>query len=147
MKVLIQEKLSPHKVKTPEGYLICQDAVLARTGTQEYMRKEIFEGEDSSDIIEVDRKPEQVFAAETLASFENKPLTCEHPDGQVTPENFRELAVGWVRDIHRGKYNGQDVMLGNLVITDPQCIEDVENGERTDLSCGYDCDVTNDEHP
>lgn len=35
MKVLIKEKLSPHKSKTPEGYLICRDAILGRTGTQE----------------------------------------------------------------------------------------------------------------
>ena len=28
MKFLSSEKLSPHKYKTPEGYLICTDAIL-----------------------------------------------------------------------------------------------------------------------
>ena len=38
MKFLMREKLSPHKFKTPEGYLICQDAILARTGKQSYRK-------------------------------------------------------------------------------------------------------------
>lgn len=147
MKVLVKEKLSPHKFKTPEGYLICQDAVLARTGKQEYLKSEIFPDSGDDSIIEIDRSAKEVFAEQTLASFENKPLTCEHPYENVTPDNYKDLAVGYVRDIKRGKYNNQDVILGTLVVTDPQCIEDIENGYRTDLSCGYDCDITDGDHP
>ena len=43
MKVLIKVQLSPHKYKTPEGYLICEDSVLARTGKQQYMKCELYE--------------------------------------------------------------------------------------------------------
>lgn len=147
MKVLIKEKLSPHKYKTPEGYLICQDSILARTGPQEYLRSELFPGDDSDEIISVDRKPEQVFSEQTLASFENKPITVEHPMENVTPENYRELSVGFARDIKRGKADGQDVILGNLIITDAETIENIEQGIRTELSCGYDCDITDGPHP
>ena len=104
MRVLIKEKLSPHKSKTPEGYLICRDAVLARTGDQDYYASEIYPdwtGEDK--LIKVYRRPEQVFSQETLASFENKPITEEHPDEDVNPENHHEYAVGFARDIRRGK--------------------------------------------
>ena len=146
MKVLINEKLSEHKYKTPEGYLICVDAVLARTGKQSYRRSEIFDTDDETEI-EVDRTPEEVFSEATLASFENKPITVEHPDEDVNSENFKDYSVGFVRDVHRGKMDGQDVILGTLVIQDAQTIEEIENGEHTDLSCGYDCDINDDNHP
>ena len=148
MKILIKEKLSEHKSKTPEGYLICQDAILARTGPQDYLKSEIyedFEGDDT--VVSVQRKPEQVFSAETLSSFEDKPITVEHPDENVNPDNYSELAVGHTRNIRKGKFNGQDVMIGDLVITDAQTIEDIEKGIRTELSCGYDCDITEGDHP
>lgn len=148
MKVLIKEKLSPNKYIDNSGYLICKDAVLARTGKQEYLKREIFPNSpDGDSIVEVDRKEEQVFADSTIASFENKPLTCEHPYENVTPENYREHSVGYVRDVHRGTYNGQDVLKGTLVVTDQSIIEDIQNGIRTELSCGYDCDITEEENP
>lgn len=148
MKFLSSEKLSQHKYKTPEGYLICTDAILARTGKQTYRKCEVFaDAADDESEIEIDRKAEEVFAPETLASFENKPITVEHPDENVTPDNYNSLSVGFVRDVHRGTVNGQDVMLGTLVITDARTIEEIENGEHTDLSCGYDCDIIDETNP
>ena len=147
MKFLSSERLSQHKYKTPEGYLVCVDAILARTGKQEYRKSEVFADSDDDSIIEVDRTPEEVFSPATLASFENKPITVEHPDGDVNAENHNELAVGFVRDVHKGKLGNQDVMLGTLVITDAKTIEEIENGEHTDLSCGYDCNVEDEAHP
>lgn len=150
MRVLINEKLSEHKYKTPEGYLICTDAILARTGKQTYRRGEVF-GQDCNDSeaeIEVDRKPEEVFSDATLASFENKPLTVEHPDEDVNVNNHKDYAVGFVRDVKRGKtQDGEDVILGTLVVTDAKTIEEIENGEHTDLSCGYDCDIEDEVNP
>lgn len=145
MKFLVSEKLSPHKYKTAEGYLVCVDAVLARTGKQSYMRDEIF-GDGDETIVEVDRTPEEVFSEATLASFENKPITVEHPSEDVNSENFKEYSVGFVRDVHRGVVDGQEVILGTLVIQDAQTIEEIENGEHTDLSCGYDCDIQDEDN-
>ena len=98
-------------------------------------------------MIEVDRKAEEVFSPETMASFENKPICVEHPDVDVTVDNISEFAVGFVRDIHKGEYEGEPVMLGTLVITDAKTIEEIENGEHTDLSCGYDCDIEDCDSP
>ena len=148
MKILVNERIGQHRYKTPEGYLVCTDAILARTGKQEYKRGEIFgDSEDSEEMIEVDRKPEEVFSEKTLASFENKPITVEHPDVDVNPANYKDYSVGFVRDVHKGKTNGQDVILGTLVITDKETIEEIENGEHTDLSCGYDCDIDDVNNP
>ena len=141
MKFLASEKLSEHRYKTPEGYLVCTDAILARTGKQTYRKNEIFDTQDD-DEVEIDRPAEEVFNAQTVASFENKPVTVEHPAEDVNVSNYKEHAVGFARDIRRGTANGQDVLLGNLVITDGKTIEEIENGEHTELSCGYDCDVS-----
>nr|DAO11562.1 MAG TPA: hypothetical protein [Caudoviricetes sp.] len=146
MKILVAEKLSEHRYKTPEGYLICVDSILARTGKQTYKRSEIF-GDDDERLVEVDRKAEEVFSPETMASFENKPICVEHPDVDVNSGNISEFAVGFVRDIHKGEYEGEPVMLGTLVITDAKTIEEIEEGKHTDLSCGYDCDIDDSENP
>lgn len=146
MKFLSRERLSQHKYKTPEGYLICVDSVLARTGKQTYHRDEVFHDGDDTEI-EVDRRPDEVFSEQTLASFENKPITVEHPDCDVTCENYKDYAVGFVRDVKRGIVDGQDVILGTLVIQDAKTIDEIEAGEHVELSCGYDCDIKDEENP
>lgn len=146
MKILMNEQLSPHKYKDNHGYLICTDCIMARTGKQTYTRDDCF-GDGDMTEIEVDRKAEDVFDPKTLASFENVPITIEHPNGNVDPDNYNSLSVGYMRDIHKGIYEGQPVMLGTAVITDSEGIEKVESGELTNLSCGYDCDVDDTDHP
>lgn len=146
MKVLIKEKLSQHRYKDNHGYLICTDCIMARTGKQTYTRDECFSDGDNTEI-EVDRKEEDVFNDKTLASFENVPITIEHPDCNVDPDNYNSLSVGHMRDIHKGMYQGKPVMLGTAVITDSDAIEKVESGELVNLSCGYDCDIADTENP
>ena len=148
MKILVTTQLSPHRYKTPEGYLVCQDCILARTGKQEYLMSEIYPQYNGVDeIIQVNRKAEQVFDPLTLASFEDKPVTVEHPEVNVNASNYNELAVGHTRNIRKSTAEGQDVMIGDLVITDAEIIKDIENGIRTELSCGYDCDITEGDNP
>lgn len=149
MRFLVTEKLGPHKFKTPEGYLICTDAILSRTGKQEYKRCELFGNacEDPDKIVNVERTDDEVFSDKAMASFENKPICIEHPDHDVNAENHNELAVGFVRDIHKGEDNGKPVMMGTLVITDKDAVEAVESGEYKELSCGYDCDIDDNDEP
>lgn len=149
MRILVSEKLSPHKMKTPEGYLICTDAILSRTGKQTYRRSEIWGDtcDNAEQEVDVDRRAEEVFNDKTLASFENKPICIEHPDEDVNVNNHNSLSVGFVRDIKRGKVDGQDVMLGTLVITDADAVEAIERGDYTELSCGYNCDVVDEDNP
>lgn len=149
MRFLVAEKLGPHKFKTPEGYLICTDAILSRTGKQEYKRCELFGDtcEDPDKIVNVERTDDEVFSDKAMASFENKAVCIEHPDHDVNAENHNEFAVGFVRDIHKGEDNGKPVMMGTLVITDKDAVEAVESGEYKELSCGYDCDIDDDGEP
>lgn len=149
MRFLVAEKLGPHKFKTPEGYLICTDAILSRTGKQEYKRCEIFGDacDEPDKIVNVDRVDAEVFSDKAMASFENKPICIEHPDHDVNAENHNELSVGFIRDIHKGEDEGKPVMMGTLVITDKDAVEAVESGEYKELSCGYDCDIDDDDNP
>lgn len=149
MRFLVAEKLGPHKFKTPEGYLICTDAILSRTGKQEYRRCEIFGDacDEPDKIVNVDRIDAEVFSDKAMASFENKPICIEHPDQDVNIENHNELSVGFIRDIHKGEDNGHPVMMGTLVITDKDAVEAVESGEYKELSCGYDCDIDDNDNP
>lgn len=149
MRFLVTEKLGSHKFKTPEGYLICTDAILSRTGKQEYKRCELFGDacEDPDKIVNVERTDDEVFSDKAMASFENKAVCIEHPDHDVNAENHNELAVGFVRDIHKGEDNGKPVMMGTLVITDKDAVEAIESGEYKELSCGYDCDIDDDGEP
>ena len=164
MRVLITEKLSEHRYKTPEGYLICVDAILARTGPQIYKHNQVYDNSiDEITDVEVDRKPEQVFSPEAIASFENKPLTIQHPNEPVTVANHKALCHGFVRDIRRAvKRNGQiltgskrpmqlqdgdqEVLVGNVIVTTSEAIEAINNGLEY-LSCGYDCDITQTDTP
>lgn len=148
MKILASVKLSEHKYKTPEGYLVCQDAILARTGKQTYMKSELYpDCADDHSEIEIDRKAEQVFAPNTLASFEDKPITLDHPSENVNPENYNELSVGHARNIRKATVDGQEVMIGDLIFTSQEAIDAIENGDMLDLSCGYDCDITEGDNP
>ena len=148
MKMLCAVQLSKHRYKTAEGYLVCKDCIIARTGKQTYLKAEIGR-EDGSDeeYIDIDRKPEQVFDEKTMASFEGKPLTIEHPEESVSPQNYKDLSVGNVHNIHKGDFEGQDVMYADITVYDEQAINLIESGEMEELSCGYDCDITEGPNP
>lgn len=146
MKILVSEKLSEHKFKDNNGYLICTNCVLSRTGPQTYRRNELY-NDGSDEEVEVNRTADEVFSSEALASFENCPVCIEHPEVDVNPENHNKLSVGFVRNVKKGTDNGEDVMLGDLVITDANAIDLIESGEMTELSCGYNCDISDEETP
>ncbi|MBE0269836.1 DUF2213 domain-containing protein [Xylella fastidiosa subsp. multiplex] len=118
--------------KTPEGYLIVP-ARFARTGIQHYAAHELgLSGADPQRVIRVYRPPEEVFAAEAIASFDGRPITDEHPDEEVTAENWRAHAVGFARNPRReGEY-----LVADLTITDEATIEKIEAGKQ-ELSGGY----------
>lgn len=148
MKIFAKEQLSEHKYKTPQGYLVCVDAILARTGKQKYRKGDFFADAEDADVeIDVDRPEKEVFSKEAIASFENMPLVVEHPDENVTSDNWKQYSVGIVRDVHQGEYKGNKVLLGNLIIQDEQTIQEIESGEHTELSCGYDCEVLDEDNP
>jgi hypothetical protein len=148
MKILITEKISENRFKDGNGYLIIKNNVIARTGKQTYKHNQVHE--DSDDYytdVEVDRPYNEVFSQETVASFENTPVTILHPDQKVNPSNIKELGKGFVRDIKQGVALNPEtgleepVLMATTIITDAQAIEEVESGKWTHWSCGYDTEI------
>lgn len=143
MRIRTTAKLSEHLETTPEGYLLCREAALGRTGVMRYLPEEvsdeITDGFTGKEVL-VYRDDDEVFAPETLASFEGKPLTLDHPDEDVTPENWAQLAKGIVSNVRRGEGAAGDLMLADILVTDAEAIEAIEGGLR-ELSCGYDAEL------
>lgn len=137
MRAFYGSKISGHMIRTPEGYLVCKEVPIARTGTQEYLGME-FGGENPEKIYVVKRPEEEVFSKAALASFEGKPVVDEHPDENVTPDNIGRYIKGTCRDVRRGEGALSDCVVADLIIYDKDLIKKIESGKR-DISCGYDC--------
>ncbi len=139
-------ELGPKQRETPEGYLVCEDVPIARTGELVYVPGEIeaTQGQEPlkpgrDGVIRVMREEDQVFDPVSMASFLGKPVTIEHPDEWVTPENWRSLAIGVVFNVRRGEGEFADTLMADLLIQEQSGIEAIRNGKR-ELSCGYDAD-------
>lgn len=145
MRVFYGSRLSDNMTLTPEGYLICLNVPIARTGSQQYLRSELglLDG-DTNSIVDVMRTEAEVFAAATIASFEGKPVTDDHPPVSVTAENIVAYGNGHAQNIRRGTGEESDLLLADLVINAPKLIQEIQNGRR-EISCGYDCEYMQDE--
>ena len=124
--------------REPEGYLICLNVPVARTGTQDYLPSELGLPEPDARLIPVHRPEEEVFSQACIASFEGMPVTDNHPAAPegVTTENIRHLQKGHAMNIRRGAGADADLLLADLIITDPTLIQEVLGGKR-EISCGY----------
>jgi hypothetical protein len=119
---------------TPEGYLIAPGS-LARTGVQEYFAFELgldAEGVDPMKKIRLHRPAEEVFDSVSMQSFDNKPITIEHPPESVDISNWDKLAKGDVTDIARSG----DFMTGKLIVRSQDAIDAIQEG-KVQLSNGY----------
>lgn len=117
------------------GALLCLNVPVARTGVQEYLPEELgISG--GTGMIPVYRPAEEVFSPEAIASFEGMPVTNDHPPDEVNIENIRRLQMGHAQNVRRGAGKESDLLLADLMITDPGLIDAILNGKR-EISCGY----------
>lgn len=131
-------KITSRKV-TDEGFIVAPASNIARTGIQTYRAYELGLDSDSPmKIIRLYRPPEEVFAPDSMASFEAKPLTIDHPTVNVTSANWRELAVGDGRNIMP---NPDGVHLaGDITVRSHDAVAAMEAG-KMELSNGYTFDL------
>lgn len=124
---------------TAEGYMVARNCTLARTGVQTYRAYELgldAEGMDPMRVIRLHRPAEEVFDQRSMASFESKPVTIEHPPVAVTADNWEQLAKGEARDVTRFG----DMMTSTLLIKSKDAIDAVQSG-KNQLSNGYTFDL------
>lgn len=112
---------------TPEGYLIDRP-ILTSIGIFEYTNP------DGSVRREL-RLPDEVFAAESLRSYQGKPIIITHDAGLVNKENVHDEAVGTI--LSEGYRDGDDVR-AKIVIHDTDEMKDCGLKE---LSLGYNLDL------
>ena len=134
------DRISPHMTDTPEGFLICHDVPIARTGPQDYLARELMLDGDPERIVTVQRHPEDVFEEATLASFEGKPICDGHPPENVSPENYAAYTKGHVQNVRRDG----DYIVADLYINDANLANEVRNNVKREVSCGYLCNYVPD---
>lgn len=141
----LAEELSDRIARSPEGFLICRNAVIGRTGFQKYKVSEItdpeglLKGYRDDEEIDLWRDPSEVFSPATIASFEGKTFTVSHPDTLLHPDNDRYHNCGHVQNIRKGGEplpSGEWPLLADIIVKDESAIRAIENGAR-ELSCGY----------
>lgn len=139
MRYYSDSQIGKTRAETPEGFLVCVDVPIARTGTQVYDAEDIPEIPPLPDgTIVMERPAEEVFAAAAIASFEGKPVTNDHPDGEmVNPRNWKDHLVGHVQNVRPGVGDQAGLLLADLFINDPDAIADINAG-KVEVSCGYD---------
>lgn len=135
-------EISPNQTETVEGYLICRNVPIARTGKQTYYAHELNLPGDPDRMVEVLRSPEEVFSPAAMASFEGKPVTDGHPPDNFGAEEFAAYAKGHAQNVRRDR----DFVVADLYINDPVLASQVRGGVKREVSCGYDCRWVTDEN-
>lgn len=133
------EKIGPKQSLTPEGFLLCEEVPVARSGMMIYGPDEtpIEAGPDG--VVKIYRDSEDIFRPETIASAQGKPVTNDHPDEDVVPESWKELAEGIAMNVRRGEGAMDDLLIADLLVTTPESIRLIQEGKR-EISLGYEAD-------
>lgn len=82
------------------------------------------------------RPPGEVFAVESLSSFDLVPVTDEHPGEFLTAANTTQYQKGAVS----GPRVDGDRVCGTFLITDADLVSKMQSGKQ-EVSCGYTCDL------
>lgn len=131
------DKISENMVVTPEGYLICKNVPIGRTGWMDYLGQEIPSafGETTGTIVKVYRSPEELFSPATMASFEGKSVTNTHPTSLLDVNTVSMIERGHVQNVRRDG----DFLVGDLLVKEAGLISEVQNGLKREVSSGYNC--------
>jgi hypothetical protein len=134
-RVFVQDRIHhkvTHREYTDEGFLKVPGRV-AKTGTQQYLRKELGLDGNPNEIVTVYRPPEEVFNADSLATYNAADITILHPKKLVDSTTFKDTTAGVVSS--QGRQDG-DFVVCDLIVKDAQAIKQIESG-LVELSAGY----------
>ncbi|MGO3890091.1 MAG: DUF2213 domain-containing protein [Paenalcaligenes sp.] len=135
-KIFIQDKATfkaTARTYTDAGFLLVPGRA-SKTGTQQYLRRELELDGDPNAVVTVYRPPEEVFDADSLASFDGADITVLHPDELVNAKNYKSTSVGFIKGA--GVQDG-DFVTVNLIIKDADAIKMAEERGFVELSAGY----------
>jgi hypothetical protein len=132
--------LSDKLTLTSAGLLVFKDVRIANSGNiQAYPPWELLglpeHLQDKEEIL-IYRPPKEV--KKGIQSFSNLTVTQEHPDEEVTVENFIDYSVGLSSDV---SFKKGHLVASSIVITDSDMIEELQSSKGVQLSCGYTAKV------
>lgn len=139
MKFFTTSKISDNIHETPEGYLVCVGVSIARTGMMDYGPGETPLDPGPNGLVKISRDAKDVFNPKTIASFQGKALTIQHPDAFVHPKNWSQLAKGILQNVRQGEGDQANDLVADILVTSHDAIDLVKNGLR-EVSCGYEAD-------
>lgn len=129
MDIQTVDILSENLAKTDEGFLVAKNVKIATVEPLEY----IIDG----DVVLCEKPADELLSDKTMASFEGKPITLEHPDEFITAENWANYAVGYLSNItHDDKY-----LICDLIIQDKKAIDAVLADGIRQVSIGIDAQI------
>lgn len=140
MRFYTTQKLGPKRSLTPEGFLLCEEVPIARTGEMLYGPGEVPVEPGPDGLIRITRTPEEVFRDATMASCVGKPVTLDHPEDFVTPANFAVLGKGSMLNIRRGTGIADDLLIADLLVTNQDAIDAIQKERIDEVSLGYEAD-------
>lgn len=117
-------------VKRRDDGVIAGEAIATRAGVFKYRQPD-------GTIRAEFRPPAEVFKSDSMASARMVPITDRHPEAFVTPDNAKELSVGFTGENVRA--DGDNLVVP-VNINTAQGIAAVDGG-RSELSFGYTCKV------
>lgn len=105
----------------------------ARTGVYQYLASELgLTDRAPNEVINVYRPADEVFNADSLASYANVDVTNNHPSQMVDAKTYKSVSVGHVVAASQSG----DFVDVELMIKDASAIADIEAG-KSQLSPGY----------
>lgn len=135
----VTEELGPKRSLTPEGFLLCEEVPIARAGMMIYGPEETpIKPALDGDVVKIFRNEEDIHHPDAIASAVGKPVTWDHPEEDVTPENWKELVIGVMLNVRPGTDAQSDLLFADLLITIPEAIEAILNNVRKEVSLGYE---------
>lgn len=132
--VLANDRMTLSKrTVTVDGHLVAP-ATIARTGIQVYRAYELGLSHLNPMLaVRLYRPPEEVFATDSMSTFEGVPVTNDHPEGNVVhDDNREEVTVGYATGIAQDG----DLMIGLLTVTDRKVVDAIAKG-KAEISNGY----------
>ena len=127
-------------MKDEKAYITVKRARIARAGVQSYSAQELRDQgivlEDGKAFGLVYRPPEVVI--KNKDKFANVPFVDNHTPVAVTPDNWRDFAIGFVSgNIDVEVFEDQIWVVGDVVFYDRKAYEAYQNG-KVELSAQYD---------
>lgn len=123
--------------QTEDGW-VAQARVARGGNVQTYVGSEI--GMADRALVRIYRPAEEVFDRSAIQTYARKPITLGHPPGGVSPETWKDRAIGEIdRDVLR---DGEFVSVP-LLFRDARAVDVIRaaDGPR-ELSMGYDADLS-----